>query len=162
MGGLLRSLGDYWARVEELLLCLLLVAMIVLACLQIALRGLFDMGFAWADPLLRYLVLWAGMVGAAAATRRKKHIAIDMASHLLPATVLPWARAVVSLFAAAVCGVLFYGAVLFLHDEASFGSRAILAIPSWMLYLFFPLAFGTMVIRFLARAVAELRRPASS
>ena len=53
---ILRSIS--W--IEETFLCLLLFSMILLACVQIFLRFFFSGGFAWADPLLRYMVLWAG------------------------------------------------------------------------------------------------------
>ena len=58
-------------RVEEKMLCLLLAAMIVLACLQIFLRTAVSGGLLWIDPLLRYLVLWSGLLGAVAASGAK-------------------------------------------------------------------------------------------
>ncbi|HSL40042.1 MAG TPA: hypothetical protein VK857_06700, partial [Desulforhopalus sp.] len=47
---------------EEILLGLLLSAMIRLACLQIILRTFFAGGLFWADPVLRYLVIWSGFL----------------------------------------------------------------------------------------------------
>ena len=58
---------------------------VVLAALQIVLRYGFDSGIAWADPLLRVLVLWLGLLGALAATRDRRHITIDVLSRMLPA-----------------------------------------------------------------------------
>lgn len=145
------------ARLEEAVLCLLLVAMIFLACLQILLRTAFSGGFMWADPLLRTMVLWAGLFGAAAATREGKHIAIDVASYLLPPRALPWLHAVLNGFAAAVCAVLTYTAVTFVANEASFGGRTVLTIPSWALNLVFPIAFALITGRFLVRSVRDLR-----
>ncbi len=144
------------ARLEETLLCLLLTAMILLACLQILLRTVFASGFVWADPLLRYLVLWAGLFGAAVATREGKHIAIDVASYLLPTRFQPWLHLVLDLFAAVVCGVLAYAAVVFVINEASFGGRTLLTIPAWAFNLAFPLAFALISCRFLVRAVSDL------
>ena len=85
-----RNYSHWLARLEEIFLCLLLTAMIGLACLQILLRASFNSGLMWADPMLRYLVLWVGLFGAAAATKHGKHIAIDVASFLLPKRILPW------------------------------------------------------------------------
>ena len=146
--------GRGLARLEELFLCLLLTTMISLACLQILLRSLFNSGLMWADPMLRYLVLWAGLFGAAMATREGKHITIDVASFLLPDKVLPWLNVILNLFAAVVCGFLTYAAVLFVSDEASFGGRALLSIPSWLLNMAFPLAFALISVRFLLRAIS--------
>ena len=151
--GLCRSCINWFDRLEEIFLCLLLTTMIGLACLQILFRSVFNSGFMWADPLLRYLVLWAGLFGAAAATKHGKHITIDVASYLLPEKILPWLRVVLNLFATVVCGFLTYAAILFVSEEASFGGRTLLSIPSWLLNMVFPLAFGLISSRFLIRAI---------
>lgn len=153
---LCKRCGQWLCRFEELFLCLLLTTMISLACLQILLRSLFNTGLMWADPLLRYLVLWGGLFGAAAATRHGKHITIDVASFLLPKKILPWLNILLNLFGTVVSCVLTYAAVLFVIDEASFGGRALISIPSWLLNLAFPLAFGLISVRFLVRAIDEV------
>jgi len=142
---ILRSIS--W--LEETFLCLLLSSMILLACVQIFLRFFFAGGFAWADPLLRYMVLWAGLFGAAVATKKGKHISIDIISHLLPDSYKPWLQALLNLFSAGVCSVLTYAAITFVRDEATYGGRRLLEIPSWGLNLVFPIAFGIITLRFL-------------
>jgi TRAP-type C4-dicarboxylate transport system permease small subunit len=142
---ILRSIS--W--IEETFLCLLLFSMILLACAQIFLRFFFSGGFAWADPLLRYMVLWAGFFGAAVATKKGKHISIDIISHLLPDSYKPWLQALLNLFSAGVCSVLTYAAINFVRDEATYGGRGLLGIPSWGLNLVFPIAFGIISLRFL-------------
>ena len=134
---------------EEVFLCLLLSAMIILACVQIFFRFFFAGGFTWADPLLRYLVLWAGLFGASVATKQGKHISIDVLSHLLPDNLKPWLQAFLNLFAAAVCGILTYAAIRFVRDEAMYGGQGVLLIPSWALNIVFPIAFGFITLRFL-------------
>jgi TRAP-type C4-dicarboxylate transport system permease small subunit len=135
--------------IEETFLCLLLTAMIILACVQIFLRFFFSGGFIWADPLLRYMVLWAGLFGAAVATKNCKHITIDIISHLLPDRLKPWLQVLLNLFSAGVCSVLTYAAINFVRDEATYGGRGLLDIPSWGLNLVFPLAFAVISLRFL-------------
>jgi len=141
---------------EETFLCLLLFSMILLACLQIFLRIFFSSGILWIDPLLRYMVIWAGLFGAAVATKQSKHISIDILSQLLPEQFLPWLHGLLNLFSAAVCSVLTYAAIIFVRDEALYGGRGILAIPSWVLNLAFPTAFGIIACRFLALACRDL------
>jgi TRAP-type C4-dicarboxylate transport system permease small subunit len=142
---------------EEAVLSLLLVAMILLACLQIFLRDFFATGLTWVDPLLRYMVLWVGLLGAAVATRLDKHISIDIVSHLVPARFLRWLRVVIHFFSMAVCLVLTYAAVVFVHDEATYGGgQSILGLDSWQLNMVFPIAFGLMALRFLVTAVSRV------
>jgi TRAP-type C4-dicarboxylate transport system permease small subunit len=135
--------------IEETFLCLLLTSMIILACVQIFLRFFFSGGFAWADPLLRFMVLWAGLFGAAVATKNCKHITIDIISHLLPDHLKPWLQVLLNSFSAGVCSVLTYAAINFVRDEATYGGRGLLDIPSWGLNLVFPLAFAIITLRFI-------------
>ncbi|TFG38043.1 MAG: TRAP transporter small permease [Desulfobacterales bacterium] len=143
-------------RLEEGFLCLLLVSMILLACLQIALRGIFSGGLLWADPLLRYLVLWSGMFGAAVATRTGKHIALDVVSYLVPASMKSWMQLLIHLFSTLVSAALTWAAIIFVRNEAEFGGTSLLSIPSWAWNLVFPLAFGLITFRFFSAGVADL------
>ncbi len=153
---ILKNLGRRFNQMEELFISLLLLAMIFLASLQIFMRILFDSGLVWADPLLRHLVLWVGMLGAALATRYGKHITIDILSHLLPARGLLWLNLVLNLFAVVVCGFLTWAAFLFIKNEIAFGSgRELVGIPVWAWNLIFPLAFALMTARFSAKVFAH-------
>ncbi|MEA3332221.1 MAG: TRAP transporter small permease [Pseudomonadota bacterium] len=149
---ILKNLGCRFNQIEELFISLLLLAMIFLASLQIFMRILFDSGLVWADPLLRHLVLWVGMLGAALATRYGKHITIDIFSHLLSARGALRLNLVLNFFAAVVCGFLTWAAFLFIKNEIAFGSgRELVGIPVWGWNLIFPFAFALMTVRFSAK-----------
>lgn len=140
-------------HLEETIIALMLLAMIVLTCVQVGLRGFFSSGLAWADSLLRYLVLWCGLLGAGVATRQGKHITIDLASRLLPEAWLRWLKAGLDLFSALVCGFLTWAAIIFVKNEAAFGGDATtLGLTYWQLNLIFPLAFALLTCRFLIAA----------
>jgi TRAP-type C4-dicarboxylate transport system permease small subunit len=155
--GCIARLRTWAQRLEEGFLCLLLLAMILLACLQIALRLVFSEGLLWADPLLRYMVVWSGMFGAAVATKKGKHIALDVASYLVPAHLQSWLQLLIHLFSTLVSAALTWAAVLFVRNEAEFGSTTLLAMPSWLWNLVFPLAFGLITCRFFTAALADIR-----
>jgi len=138
---------------ENGLLCVLLALMLALAGLQIVLR-FFNTGLFWIDPLLRLLVIWSGMFGAVVASREKKHIAIDLLSRFLPAKQTRQLRILLSLAAAGVCSVLCWQGYRFVADEAMFGGRALLGMPSWLQNIIFPLAFGLMALHFLGNTAA--------
>lgn len=153
-----RQLSRLLAHLEEAVLLLLIAAMIVLACLQIVLRDVWGGGLSWADPLLRVMVLWAGLLGAVAATRMDKHIAIDLASHLLPRPTLRWLRVLRHVFATGVCVVLTWVAVAFVRQEAlQGGGQEMAGLASWQLNLIFPLAFAGIALRFLLSSGRSLR-----
>ena len=156
--GGVRQAGRLLERLEEAVLLLLIAAMIVLACVQIALRDVWGGGLSWADPLLRVMVLWAGLLGAVVATKMDKHISLDLASHLLPKGIFRWLRVVRHVFAAGVCLVLAWVAADFVRQEAAQGSGQEMAgLASWQLNLIFPIAFGGIALRFLLGSVRTLR-----
>ena len=140
----------------DCLLCLLLVTMVVIACLQVFLRTFFSGGLIWADPLLRHLVLWCGMFGAVVATRENKHIGIDVVGYLAPDQVKPWMDLFINIFSSLVASLLTWASVTFVRNEFLYGSSPLLSIPSWVWYLIFPIAFGLIAIHFLQATMAGL------
>lgn len=145
-------------KLETALLCLLLLAMVLLASVQIVLRGVFSGGFLWADPLLRYLVLWSGLLGGVLATAKGKHIALDLAGYLIPKRFRPAMEACTYLFSVLVSGVLSWASIVFLRNEMEFGAEALFNLPSWFWNGIFPVAFGLMTLRFLILFYRSVRR----
>ena len=144
------------ARVEESILGAFLLIMILLACVQILLRSAFSGGLTWADPLLRYLVLWSGLLGAARATSQGKHISMDIIGFLVPEPLHPWLHAATNLFSAIVAGFLSWAAWLFIRSEMQFGTTKLFSIPSWIWNVIFPIAFTLITLRFLMAAWSAL------
>ena len=147
-----------WNRFFDGLLCLLLALMIGIACLQIGLRTFFSSGLLWADPLLRYLVLWSGMLGAVVATRERKHIAIDVVGYLAPPSVKPWVQLLLDIFSSLVGAALTWASVIFVRNEAAFGSLSLLSLPSWLWNLIFPLAFFLITVHFLLALIQDVQQ----
>lgn len=146
-----------WHRLEEGLLVLLVGGLLLLAFGQILLRNLFNVTWLWADPLVRYLVLWTSFLGALIATRQDRHIRVDAALRLLPGRWRHVAAAAGNAAATALCLGLTPIAVRYVLDERQYGGDAFLDIPRWVLQLIFPVAFGGMGLRFLVRFVVDVR-----
>jgi TRAP-type C4-dicarboxylate transport system permease small subunit len=144
-------------KVEDLLLAILLTAMILLACLQILLRNFLDAGIAWADPSLRILVLWLGLLGALAASRADEHISIDLLSRYLTPRTTSWTRALTSLFTAAVCGVVAYHSLRFVHLEFVDGLSSFAGLPNWSLEAVIPFVFALIALRYGLQFVARMK-----
>lgn len=153
-GGLARAL-TWLHRLEDALLALFLTAMIVLAPLQIFLRIFFDRGLTWADPLIRVLVLWVGMLGAVAASRGDRHITIDALSRLLSGRARAAVGVAVHAFTAAVSALVAYHSWRFVETEREFESMAFLGIPAWTLQIILPVAFGLIAVRYALITVGD-------
>jgi TRAP-type C4-dicarboxylate transport system permease small subunit len=144
-------------RLEDGLLALLLTGMILLAGTQILLRNLFDTGFTWADPLLRILVLWVGLLGALAASRQDKHIAIDVLARALPEGAQRLSHALTALFTAAVCALIAWHSGRFVSMEIDAGTPGFRGLPAWWFELIIPVAFGLIGLRYLLRSLGHAR-----
>ncbi len=148
-------------RIENALLALLVLILVVLAGAQIVLRDFFDTGLSWADPLMRSLVLWTGMLGALAAVRDDKHIALDVLQRFLSPKAQRAARIVTLGFTAMVCAVMaYYSYSLVAIDLAETAQAgAVSNVPAWLPESILPIAFGLMAVRFAVRAFASPAHP---
>lgn len=149
-------------RLEDGLLVFMLGAMILLASSQILLRNLFDSGLGWADPLLRIMVLWVGLMGALAASRDNKHISIDLFSRLLSGRAKGWSDFLTCLFSAVISAVVAWHGGRFVMMEFEDGMTGFSGLPVWPFELVIPLAFGLIALQFLIHTIAALHRLRSS
>jgi TRAP-type C4-dicarboxylate transport system permease small subunit len=148
------------SRAEQALLVFCLALMMVTAFAQIAMRNLFGIGLTWSEPLVRYLVLWVGFLGAALAVREGRHITIEVAFLWRPVRDSRIISTVSHLGSAVVCALLAYAAARFVRDEAQIGSETFLSLPAWVPELIVPFTFAVMTLRFLLRAAQGMaRRP---
>ncbi len=127
--------------------------MLSLACVQILLRSVFSSGLLWADPLLRYLVLWCGLLGALKATGQRNHIALDFSNYLVPKFAQPWMTLITDLFCTITTAGLSVAAWIFIKNEIEFGGTTLLSLPVWGWNIIFPITFGLMTARYGLRFV---------
>jgi TRAP-type C4-dicarboxylate transport system permease small subunit len=135
-------------RMEQFLVAILLSLMIIVVFSQIVLRNFFYTGLSWGDPLVRYLVLWVGFIGASIATKEGRHITIDVLSRWISGRWNIFIQVITSLFSAFICGLLTFAALKFIRNEVQIGVITFLGIPSWMPPLIIPVTLGLMALRF--------------
>ena len=146
-------------RIEDGLLVALLLAMVILAGVDILARSLLGGGILWIPPLLRVMVLWLGLMGAVLATRSREHISIDLVNRLASPQVARWISVVTSAFTTVICAIVAISATEFVKVAKEFGDLAFDDIPAWPLQIIIPLSFGLMAIRFAIQTIqAALNR----
>jgi TRAP-type C4-dicarboxylate transport system permease small subunit len=153
-------LDEAIGRVEKTLMVLFLGLMIMAAFAQIALRNFLGVGLPWSEPMVRYLVLWVGFIGASLAAREGRHITIEVVKLRPSASGRRYLAALSQLSAAVVCAVMTWAAVKFVRDDAQIGNLTFLDLPTWVLETIIPATFAVMSLRFLLRGVRALRREA--
>ena len=87
-------------------------------------------------------------LGAAMASAKGKHIALDLVTYLVPKRLQPWILLLSHLLSALTTAALVYAAWVFLANEITYGSPALFALPSWVWNLVFPLAFTMIALRY--------------
>ncbi len=152
----LKQWNETLGRVEKFLIVVMLSGMILVAFLQIVLRNAFSTGISWGDPLVRYLVLWVGFIGASLATKEEKHITLEVFSRWFSANRAFYLKLVSQLVSAVICGLLTFAGWTFVQNEAQMGGVALLKIPIWIPQMIIPITFGLMTLRFLINFTAAL------
>lgn len=144
-------------RLEDALLSILLAVMVLMVLSQIVLRYAFQTGMTGGDSLVRHLVIWIAFFGASIAARSGAHVKIDVLTRVLPASWHRWLVGLTDLFSFAVCALLVYASVQFLHIEyQSEGTSVFMDVPVWIMEIIIPFGYAIIAIRFGHRAVSAL------
>ncbi len=126
---------------------------------QVTTRFVLGNPSSFTDELARYLLIWVGLFGAAYATGKRAHLAIDLLRMKLIGPAVHWhgifTSTVVGLFAlfVMVVGGLRLVSLSFLLGQTS----AALQVPLGVVYLALPLS-GALIVVYLALFVVERLR----
>jgi len=169
---LITKIDHFFAKIEEVLLALLLVGMVLLAALQVLLRNIWDTGIDWADITVQNVTVLVGLLGAAVATSEGRHLNIDLFSRVLKGRAKTGLKVVIGLFSCLVCYLLAKGGWTnyqlnyepWLRNVPEGWSAAHNLkvqffegnIPQWMSQLFLPLGFSLIGFHFALRMIRDL------
>lgn len=139
--------------VEDALLVSLLAVMIGLAATQILLRNFFDSGLLWADPLLRVMVLWLGLIGATVATRENKHIRIDLVPSFFKPNTYRLLQFAIGQISAWTCLVIAWFGAKWIQLDYNDGVTSFAGIPAWILEIIVPISFALIGLRYFVLSI---------
>ena len=154
---------DYVVKAEKALVVVLIFAMVGMSFTQVLLRFLLHSGIVWLDPLMRHMVVWAGLTGAALAARYSSHFALEAFVKFAPRALRRPLEILAGIFTIAASLLLFYAAYKFIKDEFTAGSVAFyinrLAVSAGWSEIIMPaafalIAFHTLIGLFRERVVA--------
>ena len=144
-------------------LAVLMAAMVLNVLWQVCTRFILRTPSSFTEEVARYLMIWVGLLGAAYATGRKAHLALD----LLTGRLQGGARRVSECFIHAV--VLAFAALVMVGGggrlvwvQLSLGQKsAALQLNVGLVYLAVPLA-GAAIVLYSVGALLDLRRGADA
>lgn len=171
MVALITKLDRFFAKIEEVVLALLLVGMVLLASLQVLLRNVWNTGIDWADTTLQNATLLLGLLGAAIATSEGRHLTIDILSRVVKGRSKTLLKVVIGIFSTGLCVLLTQGGwstykvnyaqwltnipqgwtpMQTLKQEILEGN-----IPQWLSQLLLPIGFALIGLHFVLRLVRD-------
>lgn len=141
---------------EELVAGTFMVLMSLATILGVITRYFFNLPLDWAEEFGRYAFIWLVFVGAAVATKQKKHIIIDAVLVVLPER----ARRVVAVVADVLSMVLmlvlvYYGWILMTFTTQP---TSTLKIPQYWVYLSVPFSAALIILH----SLGDMRRNVSA
>ena len=145
MGKLEKLLSHF----EEILIGSFILSASIILFANVVARYVFNLGFAWAEELVRYQIVWMVFIGASLAARQGIHIGVDILVKMAPRRLAKLITLVINAISVVFCVVvLYYGAELTMQAKEFGQVSAALQVPMWVVQLAIPMGAGLMAIRF--------------
>jgi TRAP-type C4-dicarboxylate transport system permease small subunit len=123
-----------------------MVALVALF-ISVVLRYGFSYSLAWADELVREVIIYTTFIGCGAAVKNRSMIKIDASVQLLPKLKMPltyFSNFVIMIFSGMM---IYYGWLMMEMQHRTHQKTIIMEIPYVILYAILPLMGVTMLIR---------------
>ena len=146
-GKILDFLDKILTFFEEWTLFVSVMVALVALFVSVVLRYGFSYSLAWADELVREVIIYTTFIGCGAAVKNRSMIKIDASVQLLPKLKMPltyFSNFVIMIFAAMM---IYYGWLMVLMQHRTHQKTIIMEIPLVILYAILPLMGVTMMIR---------------
>ncbi len=102
------------------------------------------------------MLLWLALLGAVAAARDDRQIAIDVLSQFLPPRPQAFVLAAMNLLTSFVSFVLAWYSFSFVAESYQYGDVVLTDMPAWMFQSILPLAFFLLGYRYLIWTVRRV------
>ena len=146
-------------RLEEIFLVILMIAATLLVAAQVVTRFILKVPLPWSEEIARYMFLWLTWVGAAYATKERKHVRIDIIYEKLPEAGKKVCTVISTVIWIVFLGIMVYLSFRLTRSVASGGQIAVgSGIPMWIPYASIPVGMGLMLFRLLQNSVKDIRQ----
>ena len=154
-----RWMEQVLSRVELGAALIAFITMLAVSVADIIGRNVFNATLPDGDLVLRQLVLWVALPGAALAVAAQRHLHLDPANLAASPRWKKWTAMPFNLAASGVCALLTHGAWAYWLDERQYPSTD----AAWLVWLdlIMPLAFGLLTVHFVLRAVLANHKDAA-
>lgn len=136
-------------KVEEAIICLLLVAMTVLVFADVIMRFVFNTGFLWSQELTLYMSAWFVLLGASYGLKQGSHIGMDAFVKIFPVGGRRLLTSIGCILGLIYCGLILYGGWEYLKKikKIGIGLEDIPEFPAWIAQGVLVVGFAFLTIR---------------
>lgn len=145
-------------RLEEIFLVILMSLAVIVVALQVITRYVLQIPLPWSEELARYMFLWLTWVGAAFATKERKHVNIDVVFQKLPkagkgaCTIL---STMIWIFFLIAMAYLSLKLTISVYGGGQIGVGS--GIPMWIPYASIPSGMILMLFRLLQNCYYDIK-----
>ncbi len=137
-------------KVEEAIICLMLVATTGLVFMDVVMRFGFNAGFIWSQELTLHMSAWFVLFGASYGIKHGSHIGVDAFVKLFPSIGRRFLTIIGCLLALSYCGLVLYGGWIYLKKVRAIGIQLEdLPIATWAARSILIIGFVFIAIRLL-------------
>lgn len=148
----MKNFTDRLSGLLDTFLACVLLAMVALACLNVALRYLWGISLIWADESLVFAMIGVTFLGVIGVSSRNEHLRMALLSNVLPRPVQWLVKLLEQLLTLALCLFVAQFAWQATGKLLARGTRSNMAeVPLWLMH-------GLILIGLLGMAVVALLR----
>ena len=145
-------------KLEEVFLVILMALAVIIVSAQIVTRFVLKTPLPWSEELARYMFIWLVWVGAAFATKERKHIRIDVVVSRLP-QIGQKACTIIST-------IIWIGFTIFMVYISAVLTSSVMTggqtgtgsgMPMWIPYSAIPVGMALMLFRILQNCYYDLK-----
>ncbi len=146
-------------KLEESILCLLLVSMTLLVFAEVVARFGFGAGIHWAQEVTLTMSAWFVLFGASYGVKVGSHIGVDVFVNMLPRNVHRIVTLAALVLCLIYCGIFLYGSWIYLEKMLKIGiEMEDLPIPKWIPMSVLLIGYSLLIVRFLQLGWNVLQR----
>ena len=152
------KLANRIAALCELCLCCALAVMTLVTVLEVVRRYWLGASYAWAEELIRFLLVWVTFLGGSAAFYRGNLICFDMLTSKVSPRTQHYLLLVTSMLLFAIIGVFFVYSVQYtLSRPIQFQRSPGMGLPMAWVYMAIPAGLGLMLFYNVCTSLRVLR-----
>lgn len=137
-------------RLEEAVICILLVSMTLLVFLDVVMRFGFNAGFLWSQELTLHMSAWFVLFGTSYGLKVGSHIGMDAFVKLFPPLGRKILTGIGCILGGVYCGLILIGSFVYLKKMKMIGIHMEdLPIPVWLAHSMLLVGFIFLSIRLL-------------